>query len=182
MQGPQGETGAAGQDGYDGADGNFNLGDAGTLAVGGLIGPNVVGGTGLLANTGDTENRNAILSYVLEETGQEVSDISIFLADVVDKMAPGAAPVTGTVVDVLNATGQSLVMTANGEAYLVDALLAAPGSLVTANLGAATLLGDVNAQTLIGVSTLSGGDGLGDTLSPVLGDDDDDGLIGGLLN
>ncbi|MCK5745992.1 MAG: collagen-like protein [Oricola sp.] len=154
-QGPAGPQGAQGPAGADGQDGNFNLGDAGALAVGGLVGPNGVAGTGLLANTGDPDNRNELISHILEQSGREVSSVAVFLAHISEKSAPGAAPITGTVVDVLHNTGQSLIMTANGDAYLVDGMLAAPGTLLTATLGGATLIGDVDVETLIGASVFS---------------------------
>lgn len=157
-QGPQGQAGADGTDGAngaDGADGNVNLGDAGTLAVGGLVGPNGVAGTGLLANTGDPDNTNETLSAVLTQTGEEISSASVFIASAIDETVPGGVPLTGTVLGVLDETGQTLVQTANGDAYLVDGLLAAPGDLITATVGGARAIGSEDTDALIALNTLS---------------------------
>lgn len=153
--GEDGTDGVDGADGANGADGNFTVGDAGALSVGGLIGPNGLGGTGLLANTGDPANTNESLSALMTQTGGELSSASIFLASVIDETVPGGAPLVGTVLGVLDGTGQTLVQTANGDAYLVDGLLAAPGDLITATIGGATPIGSGDTEALIAISGFS---------------------------
>ena len=141
----------------DGADGNFNLGDAGQLATGGLIGPGGIGGTGLLANTGDPNNSPELLSETLILAGEKATlaaNASYYAANKVDHLLPGDARIVGSVVGVIEATGQTLIQTGNGDAYLLDGVTAAPGDLITTTLGEPTLLG--GGESLLGVSVLSG--------------------------
>ena len=155
--GPQGPQGPQGEPGMDGADGNFNLGDAGLLATGGLIGPGGISGTGLLANTGDPNNSPELLSETLILAGDKATlaaNASYYAANAVDGVLPGDAQIVGSVVGVVEATGQTLIQTGNGDAYLLDGLTAAPGDLITTSLGGATLIG--GGESLVGVSLLSG--------------------------
>ena len=152
--GPQGEQGPAGADGMDGMDGNFNLGDAGMLATGGLIGPNGLAGTGLLANTGDPNNSQAVLSDNLVLIGQTASVAAgkaYFAASLVDNTLPGGIPIAGTVLGVADDTGQALVQAGSGEVFLIDGLTAAPGDLITATIGGATVIGGGD-ESLLGAS------------------------------
>ena len=152
--GPQGPQGPAGQAGA----GGLGLGSAGALAVGGLVGPNGVAGTGLLANTGDPNNRLPVVSGVLVASGNTLVSVAgqgTILANIVDAHAPGAIPLVGTVVGVVQATGQALIRTGNGQEYLVDGVTAATGQLVNLTVGNAHVLGSASQSPLIGVSALS---------------------------
>ncbi|GJL91693.1 MAG: hypothetical protein DHS20C04_13520 [Hyphococcus sp.] len=143
----------------DGLDGNFNLGGAGQLAVGGLIGEGGVAGTGLLANTGDLNNSPQALSETLIFAGEAIGHTTggaYYVADIVDGALPGSTPLAGTVIGVLDATGQTLVQSGEGNVYLLDGLTAAPGDLITASIGGATALGSSDAESLLGLSVLSG--------------------------
>lgn len=157
--GPTGATGPAGPAGPAGAPGGtLGLGDAGALAVGGLVGPKGVAGTGLLANTGDPSNVNPVIGGVLIKTGglvNVVADKGLLLASAVDGKVPGGTNLVGTVIGVVKATGVALVQTGEGKQYLVDGLSAAPGQLITATIGKATALGSPGASPLIGASILS---------------------------
>ena len=120
LQGPQGAPGPQGPAGPAGpsGQGGTGLGSAGALAVGGLVGPNGVAGTGLLANTGDPNSRIPAVSGVLVATGGVVRTVAgqgTILANVVDAHAPGGIPLAGTVIGVVDATGQALIRTGNGQ-------------------------------------------------------------------
>ena len=190
--GPQGEQGPSGADGADGADGNFNLGGAGMLATGGLIGPNGVSGTGLLANTGALGSAPAVLAGVQVKSGEIVNIAahkSMKVAKLVNHALPGTTPVTGAVIGVIVATGQTLVQSGNGEIYLIDGLTAAPGTLITATIGDAFAIGSPEAQSLIGGSIFSVNQVQGDFATLGIGSDgqlttlDLDGVFdGGLLD
>jgi hypothetical protein len=134
------------------------LGGAGALAVGGLVGPNGVAGTGLLANTGDPNTRLPVVSGVLVATGNTLTSVAgqgTILANVVDAHAPGGIPIAGQVIKVIDATGQALIRTGNGQEYLVDGLTAAPGALVNLTIGNAQVLGTASQSPVIGASLLS---------------------------
>ena len=174
--GPQGEAGPQGTQGPQGPAGangsGFGLGSAGALAVGGLVGPNGVAGTGLLANTGDPNSRIPLISGVLVATGgalQTVSGQGTILANVVDSRTPGGIDVAGRVVGVVQATGDALIRTGNGQQYLVDGLTAAPGQLVQVTVGNATVLGSPTQSPLIGASVLSPQQAQGDALTVGVG-------------
>lgn len=156
-QGPAGPAGAPGAPGAAGGSG-VGLGNAGALAVGGLVGPNGVAGTGLLANTGDPNSRIPLISGVLVATGgalQTISGQGTILGNVVDRGTPGSIPIAGRVIGVVQATGDALIRTGNGQQYLVDGLTAAPGQLVNLTLGNAQVLGSSTQSPLIGASILS---------------------------
>ncbi len=176
--GPQGEQGEAGkngtpgmqgQQGAQGDDGNLTLGDAGTLSVGGLVGPNGVAGTGLLANTGDPDNNNETWAWVGKEAGEELVEGSIFIAQMADETAPGGVPFSGAVLGVLEDTGQTLIQTSNGDAYLVDGLLAAPGSLITGTVADSRPIGSEDSEALIALSKFSEESEMGQLVSTGLG-------------
>lgn len=168
-QGPQGETGAAGPQGAQGEqgeDGSFTLGDAGVLAAAGLIGPDGLAGTGLLANTGDPNGTPYLLSGVLVESGEVVNvvaDGGLLFAQIADDQT--GTPIAGTVVGVLETTGQTLIQSGNGETYLVDGLLAAPGDVITTSIGDSYALGGDSSNALLGASLLSGNQNDGDLLT-----------------
>jgi hypothetical protein len=172
-QGPRGPQGVAGPQGPAGpagpaGSGGLGLGGAGTLAVGGLVGPNGVAGTGLLANTGDPNSRLPVVSGVLVATGgavQTVAGQGTILANIVDAHTPGAIPLAGTVVGVVNATGQALVQAGNGQQYLVDGLTAAPGQAVNLTIGNAQVLGSSSQPALVGASVLSPTQSVGSALT-----------------
>lgn len=172
--GPQGEPGPQGPVGPQGpaGSGGIGLGGAGALAVGGLVGPNGVAGTGLLANTGDPNSRLPVVSGVLVATGNTLTTVAgqgTILADIVDAHTPGAIPLVGTVVGVVNSTGEALIQTGNGEQYLVDGVTAAPGELVNLTVGNAQVLGSANQTPLIGVSALSPNQSQGTALTVGVG-------------
>lgn len=175
-QGAQGETGAQGPAGPAGADGQsasgVGLGSAGALAVGGLVGPGGVAGTGLLAHTGDPNSRIPLISGVLVASGgalQTVSGKGTILANAVDSRTPGGIPIAGRVIGVVQATGDALIRTGNGQQYLVDGLTAAPGQLVRVTVGNATVLGSPTQSPLIGASALSPNQARGDALTVGVG-------------
>ncbi|MCW5647472.1 MAG: hypothetical protein KIT23_09675 [Sphingopyxis sp.] len=174
--GPAGATGPAGPVGATGPAGpagsGLGLGNAGALAVGGLVGPGGIAGTGLLANTGDPGNVNPVIGGVLVKSGSlvnVVADKGLLLANAVDGRLPGSTNLVGTVIGVVKATGVSLVQTGNGQQYLVDGLTAAPGQLITATIGQATALGSAGASPLIGASILSPGQQNGSLLTVGVG-------------
>lgn len=192
--GPAGATGATGPAGPAGPAGSgVGLGNAGALAVGGLVGPGGVAGTGLLANTGDPASTNPVISGVLIKTGglvNVVADKGLLLASAVDGKVPGGANLVGTVLGVVKSTGVALIQTGEGKQYLVDGLTAAPGQLITATIGKATLLGSPGASPLIGASILSPGQQTGSLLTVgvgsggqlvTLGNSTNGGLLGGGL-
>jgi hypothetical protein len=159
-QGPAGPAGPAGPSGPAGpaGSGGLGLGSTGALAVGGLVGPNGVAGTGLLANTGDPNSRLPVVSGVLVATGNTLTTVAgqgTILADIVDSHTPGAIPLVGTVVGVVEATGEALIRTGNGQEYLVDGVTAATGQLVNLTVGNAHVLGSSTQSPLIGASVLS---------------------------
>lgn len=193
-QGPQGPQGEPGPQGPKGDDGNFNLGGAGMITTGGLVGPNGLGGTGLLANTGDPDNTLPIIAGVETKTGKLVHVVAhkgYKVARKLDRKLPGSTQIAGRVIGVVHDTGIALIQTGNGEAYLLDGLAAAPGELVTATIGEAFLLGSPEADPLIGASLLSANGQTGDLLTVGVASDgtlinlDAEGLTGaagGLLN
>lgn len=171
VAGPQGAQGPAGPQGIAGAPGpagpqgpagapggTVGLGPAGALAVGGLVGPNGIAGTGLLANTGDPNNRIPAVSGVLVAAGGAITNVAghgTILADRVDAGLPGSIPIAGRVIEVVHNTGQALVRTGNGQDFLVDGLTAAPGALVNVSVGNARVIGADGQSPLIGASVLS---------------------------
>ena len=184
LQGPKGDTGARGQEGPAGPAGpagapgapgtpgapgsGLGLGSAGALAVGGLVGPGGVAGTGLLANTGDPNSRIPAVSGVLIATGGAVRTVAghgTIVADIVDSKLPGAIPLAGRVVGVVDATGQALIQTGNGQQYLVDGVTAAPGQLVNLTVGNAQVLGSSTQSALVGASVLSPVQSVGEALT-----------------
>lgn len=184
--GPAGQDGADGQDGEDGApgpqgpqgaagpQGTFGLGDAGALAVGGLVGPEGVAGTGLFANTGDPEGGTPVVSSVVTESGEVVNVVAepgFMLASTVDDATPGATPVAGTVVGVVADTGQLLVATGDGEVYIVDGATAVPGQFVDLFVGGVEPFGSSGGGTPLGVSLLSADQSMGDLLTVGLSSD-----------
>jgi hypothetical protein len=106
---------------------------------------------------------------VLVSTGnavQSTGGVTTTLADVVDAAVPGSIPITGTVTQVVQATGQALIDAGNGQSYLVDGLTAAPGELVNITVGNAHVIGAESGQTpLIGTSVLSGTQQTGELLT-----------------
>ncbi len=151
-RGPQGEQGPAG------ADGSFNFGDAGALAVGGLVGPGGVANTGLFANTGATDSNPVVLSRVEVGSGRLVNIVaqkSMKVAEIVDAQSPGSMTIAGSVVGVVEATGMTLIATGNGEQFLVDGIAAAPGAFVNATIGEAVVIGDAETTPVISASLLS---------------------------
>lgn len=158
-QGGQGSVGPVGPAGPQGsAGGALGLGNAGALAVGGLVGPGGVAGTGLLANTGDPSSTNPIISGVLIKSGglvNVVADKGLSIATAVDGRLPGGTPLVGTVLGVVKETGVALVQTGEGKQFLVDGLTAAPGQLVNATIGQATVLGSASTPPLVAASILS---------------------------
>lgn len=174
--GPQGAQGVAGPQGPAGPAGpagsGVGLGGAGALAVGGLVGPNGVAGTGLLANTGDPNHRIPAVSGVLVATGTTLTTVAgqgTILANIVDAHTPGAIPIAGTVVGVVNATGQALIQTGNGQQYLVDGITAAPGQLVNVTVGNAQVLGSSSQPAAIATSVLSPTQATGQALTVGVG-------------
>lgn len=157
--GPEGPRGPAGPQGDQGEPGqNFGLGQAGIIAVGGLVGDDGVAGTGLLANTGDPDSTLPVASDLLVKTGGALVSLNsgtTKIASVVDSALPGSTPLAGTVVGVIDQTSLTLIDAGNGDQYLVDGLTAAPGDLINVSLGQATALGSPDAQPLIDASVLS---------------------------
>lgn len=136
----------------------FGLGEGGIIAAGGLVGGSGVANTGLLANTGDPESNVALASGAQVEIGEmlsKVSGTSTQFATMVDAAVPGSTTLAGTVVSVIDNAGMALVDTGNGDQYLVDGLLAAPGELVDVSIGQATAIGSADVQPLIDASILS---------------------------
>ena len=172
--GPQGPAGPAGPQGPAGAPGSggLGLGSTGALAVGGLVGPGGIAGTGLLANTGDPNSTNPVVSGVLVATGNTLTAVAgqgTILADIVDAHTPGAIPLVGTVVGVVDATGEALIRTGNGQEYLVDGVTAATGQLVNLTVGNAHVLGSPSQSPLIGASVLSPNQSQGTALTVGVG-------------
>ena len=174
LDGRDGVDGTDGMDGQDGRDGNFGLGDAGMIAVGGLVGDNGIGGTGLLANLGDPSTSPPIaggttvsLGETLSETGEQIAATAESSEqNVVDDVVVAAA-------DTVSATGDSLTRFGTGEQPLVDGVLEAPSPLVTASLGAADAVGGSdNTNSLIGASVLSAEQESGDVGTVGVASDD----------
>lgn len=171
-EGPKGDQGEAGPQGTSeplrkDSDG-LGLGDAGVLAIGGLVGAQGIAGTGLLASTGDLSSTNPVISGVLIKSGglvNVVADKTLLLASAIDSKLPGGKNLVGTVVGVVKATGVALVQTGNGQQYLVDGILAAPGQLINATIGKANVIGSGNVTPLIGASILSPGQSTGSLLT-----------------
>lgn len=183
-QGPQGQQGEPGPSGPQGPEGEAGAGaglQTSALAVGGLIGEEGVAGTGLLANTGDPDNATPAASGVLVRSGATLSRSSATgapFAENVDSAAPGEVALIGTVIEVLDDTGQALVRTGNGEEYLVDGLATAPGDLVLLTTGESEVLGgEDDATPLIGASLLSPAQSQGELLTVGAGTSTADGSI-----
>jgi len=166
-QGPQGEPGPAGPAGQDGAPGptgpqgepggNFNLGQTGMIATGGLVGGSGIGGTGLLANLGDPSTSMPVVSPVAGHTGGVVSSLGEHLGQLPG--VPGAPAVIGDVTMAASSTvtnvGDALSAFGNDGAPLVDGLTGATTPLLTATLGGGTLAGGDGSASLLGISALS---------------------------
>lgn len=134
------------------------LGDNDSLATGGLVGSNGLAGTGLLANTGNPDNQAPIIANLLTASGETVNLIAgtgMKLTSAIDPNLASDNSITGTVIGVVEDTGDALIRTGEGEEYLVDGLVAAPGELITTNIGDTVLLGSEEATPLIGASVLS---------------------------
>lgn len=150
---------ADGGDGPNDDDGGLlDLANNDVLATGGIVGPDGVANTGLLANTGSPQQQSPVISNVLTESGELVNVIAsegVTIVSAVDPGLVGSDTLVGTVLGVAQDTGTALVQTGQGEQYLVDGLLAAPGELITASVGGGTLLGSADATSLVGLSVLS---------------------------
>jgi hypothetical protein len=166
-QGPQGEPGPAGPAGQDGAPGpagpqgepggNFNLGQTGMIATGGLVGGSGIGGTGLLANLGDPSTSMPVVSPVAGHTGGAVASLGEHLGQLPG--VPGAPAVLGDAAMATTSTitnvGDALSAFGNDGAPLVDGLTGATTPLLTATLGGGTLAGGDGSASLLGISALS---------------------------
>lgn len=161
VQGPPGPAGPAGPQGPSGPQGepggNFALGDSGLIATGGLIGPSGVGGTGLLANLGDTSTSIPVVSDVSTTAGSIVSATGSNLDAALGEtnLPTELASVTGAVTQTVTNVGDALESFGTDGAPLVDGLTSAVSPVLTASLGGGTLAGDESASSLIGVSVLS---------------------------
>lgn len=158
--GTSGSAGASGSAsaGGSGSSGSGSLNGRSALATGGLVGPGGAAGTGLLANTGDPTNRNRRGSGVIVAAGERSSALAqrgTPLAERIDRRLPGNASITGRVIRTIDATGQTLVRSGNGQEYLVDGLAAAPGQLVTVNARDNQIIGRSGDKPLIAGSLVS---------------------------
>ncbi|MEX6632527.1 hypothetical protein [Hyphococcus lacteus] len=140
------------------SDGGLSLGKAGALATGGLVGENGIAGMGLLRNTGKPGEAPLILANVQTSSGRTVNMVAnegMKVAAIADQITPASLSLSGTVIGVIAETGQTLVQSGKGEVYLIDGLLATPGTLATITIGEAYLIGSPEAQPFIGASILS---------------------------
>lgn len=163
-QGEQGEQGAPGVDGTDGAQGaagedggNTTLGDTGMIATGGLVGPQGIAGTGLLANLGDPDSTVPAGGDAMTEAGLMVASSSEMVDGMVDGMdAPAElTSLTSALTDTTSNIGMALADSgANGDP-LVDGLMESTSPLLTAGLGGGTVLGEDGSDSLLGISALS---------------------------
>ncbi|AXE65201.1 hypothetical protein BBF93_13985 [Hyphomonas sp. CACIAM 19H1] len=153
--GPQGPAGPTGPQGEPG--GNFALGDTGLIATGGLVGPSGIGGTGLLANLGDTSTSIPVVSDVSTSAGSIISATGTNLDAALGEtnLPTELASVTGAVTQTVTNLGGALESFGTDGAPLVDGVTSAVSPVLTASLGGGTLAGDESAGSLIGVSLLS---------------------------
>lgn len=183
-QGEQGETGAEGAQGEQGESGQDGSAISGTgaLAMGGLIGDQGVAGTGLLANTGDPKNNLSYTANLEKETGESVIVATDELSDtaaMIDEQLPGSTPVAGTAVSAVAAVGQALVDTGNGDGYLVDGLVAAPGDIAAVSAGGASTGGD--SDPWVDAALFSSDSGSGEMLGVNVSDSGDPVSVNGAL-
>ena len=165
-----GGSGAGGSGGSSGGGGGTGGGGTGTgtgtggmtsgllanLPIGGVVGPDGLADTGLLANTGNPSNTGAI-GTVLVTAGNAVLGVNgqtPTLVQAVDTAVPGSVPIAGTVSRLIGSTGQALVDTGSGKTYLVDGLTAAVGEAVSLNVLNKDVLPGSGTQ-LVGASVLS---------------------------
>ena len=125
-------------------------------------------GTGLLANTGDPDNINPVISNVLVTAGETVGGVASntdHLAMAVDNALPGDTAIVGAVTGTVGDLGQALVDTGKGDAYLVDSVTGATNDLATLTLGENAVLGGTGDPSLVGVSLFSGEQSQGELLT-----------------
>ncbi|MBR9806856.1 MAG: collagen-like protein [Alphaproteobacteria bacterium] len=176
LTGPQGIAGLNGADGLDGIsgdDGNFNLGEAGMIATGGLVGDNGIGGTGLLANLGDPNTSAPALDTVSLAAGDLLSGTGEQLASVMTDASSDSAlsNVVVAAADTVTNLGDTLTGYASGEEMLVDGVLDATSPLLAANIGASNIVGGDETSAL-GLSVLSDTQAEGTLLEAGLANDD----------
>lgn len=86
---------------------------------------------------------------------QNVGAKHAVIAGTVNNLAPGAAPITGTVTAVIDGAGQTLVDLGEGRLALLDGKGGRIGDLVTIDLGKGRVIGGTQGSPLIGASVLS---------------------------
>lgn len=156
--GPQGATGATGAQGAAGEDGgNFTLGDTGMIATGGLVGPDGIAGTGLLANLGDPDTTAPVAGDAMAQTGTILTAASDQVDGVLTEAGLPAelTDVTGAVTSTVANLGNALADTGTNGTPLVDGLTDAVAPLLTADIGAGNVSGGDSSDSLLGVSLLS---------------------------
>jgi hypothetical protein len=174
-----GSTGGSG-DGSGGTGSQTGQGLLSQVALPGVVGAGGVADTGVLANTGNPSNPGP-LGPVLVTAGNAVlgaGSQTPTLVQAVDSTVPGSVPIAGTVVKVVEGTGQALVDAGNGNGYLVDGLTAAVGQAVSLNVlnkdvlpaGSAPLAGVSLASATQNVGTLAtvGADAAGNLVKAVV--------------
>lgn len=142
---PAQDSGAGGASGGGGA--SADAGSAGGT-----------GATGSGSNGGTQASSGLDRSPVLVTAGNALIDVAArgdTARGPLNENVPNSAPITGTVTQVLAATGQALVRSGDGSSYLVDGLRAAPGAAVTVGVGRGTLVGGPGSNPLLGVNILT---------------------------
>jgi hypothetical protein len=166
--GPQGEQGPAGPAGEDG--GNVTLGDTGMIATGGLVGPDGLAGTGLLANLGDPNTTMPAGGETLTGTGTLLASTSTQLDGLLTEAGLPAelTNLTGAVTDTTANIGTALVDAGTDGAPLVDGLTSSLSPLLSVGAGNGSVAGD-GSDSLIGASLLSGDQASGTLLEAGIG-------------
>ncbi|KCZ52407.1 collagen-like protein [Hyphomonas pacifica] len=173
VDGLDGINGTDGLDGTSGDDGNFNLGEAGMIATGGLVGDNGIGGTGLLANLGDPNTSAPVLDTVSMAAGDLLSGTGEQLASVMTDANSDSAlsNVVVAAADTVTNVGDTLTGYASGEEMLVDGVLDATSPILAANVGASNIVGG-DKTPAISLSVLSDTQAEGTLLEAGVANDD----------
>ena len=166
-------AGLDGMDGVDGTDGNFNLGEAGMIATGGLVGDNGIGGTGLLANLGDPGTSAPILDTASIAAGDMLSGTGEQLASTMTEASSDSSlsNIVVAAADTVSNVGDTLTGYGSGNEMLVDGALDAASPLLAANIGASDVVGG-DTTPLIGASVLSDTQADGSLLEAGVANDD----------
>ncbi len=141
----------------NGADGgNFTLGDTGMIATGGLVGPDGIASTGLLANLGDPNSAPPAGGDALAQLGGTLDSAGTQMDSLVANLDVPAelTGITGAVTSTVSNAGTALTDFGTDGAPLVDGVTSSVSPVLTAGIGGGTLAGG-EGDSLLGISVLS---------------------------